>query len=59
MLYAEDLAVGQRFQFGSYVISEEEILRFAGQYDPVSIHTDKEAAAKWVRALIVEVFQRS
>lgn len=46
MLYAEDLAVGQRFQFGSYVISEEEILRFARQYDPVSIHTDKEAAAK-------------
>jgi acyl dehydratase len=46
MLYAEDLAVGQRFQFGSYVISEEEILRFARQYDPVFIHTDKEAAAK-------------
>ena len=46
MLYAEDLAVGQRFQFGSYVISEEEILRFARQYDPVVIHTDKEAAAK-------------
>ena len=46
MLYAEDLAVGQRFQFGSYEISEEEILRFARQYDPVSIHTDKEAAAK-------------
>ena len=46
MLYAEDLAVGQRFQFGSYEISEEEILRFARQYDPVPIHTDKEAAAK-------------
>ena len=46
MLYAEDLAVGQRFEFGSYTISEEEILRFAQQYDPVPIHIDKEAAAK-------------
>src|SRR5262249_48720074 len=46
MLYAEDLAAGQRFQLGSYTISEEDILTFAKQYDPVSIHTDKEAAAK-------------
>ena len=45
MLYAEDLAVGQRFELGSYTISEEEIIRFAKQYDPVPIHTDKEAAA--------------
>ena len=45
MLYAEDLAVGQRFEFGSYTIDEEEILRFARQYDPVPIHIDKEAAA--------------
>jgi acyl dehydratase len=45
MLYAEDLAVGQRFELGSYTISEEEIIRFAKQYDPVLIHTDKEAAA--------------
>ena len=46
MLYAEDLVVGQRFELGSYTISEEEILGFARQYDPVPIHTDKEAAAK-------------
>jgi acyl dehydratase len=46
MLYAEDLATGHRFELGSYTISEEEILTFAKQYDPVSIHTDKEAAAK-------------
>jgi len=45
MLYAEDLAVGQRFEFGSYTIDEEEILRFARQYDPVPIHIDKDAAA--------------
>ena len=44
MFYAEDLAVGQRFELGSYTISEEEIVGFAKQYDPVPI-TDKEAAA--------------
>src|SRR6267143_4123876 len=46
MLYAEDLAAGQRFELGSYTISEDEILSFAKQYDPVPIHTDKDAAAK-------------
>jgi acyl dehydratase len=46
MLYAEDLAVGQRFELGSYTISEDEIVSFAKQYDPVSIHTDKEPAGK-------------
>jgi acyl dehydratase len=45
MLYAEDLAVGQRFKLGSYAISEEETVGFAKQYDPVPIHTDKRAAA--------------
>jgi hypothetical protein len=34
MLYADDLVVGQRFELGSYTISEEEILGFARQYDP-------------------------
>jgi acyl dehydratase len=43
LLYAEDLVVGQRFELGSYTISEEEIVGFAKQYDPVPIHTDKEA----------------
>jgi len=46
MLYAEDLAAGQRFELGSYTISEEEILSFAKQYDPVPMHTDKEVATK-------------
>ena len=46
MLYAEDLAVGQRFELGSYTISEGEIVSFAKQYDPVSIHTDKGGPAR-------------
>jgi hypothetical protein len=37
MLYAEDLAVGQRFELRSHTISEEEILGFVSQYDPVPI----------------------
>jgi hypothetical protein len=41
MFYAEDLAVGQRFELGSYTISEEEIVGFAKQYDPVPIHTTR------------------
>jgi acyl dehydratase len=46
MLYAEDLAAGQRFELRSYTIGEDEILKFAKQYDPVPIHIDKEAAAR-------------
>ncbi|MDH7799972.1 MULTISPECIES: MaoC/PaaZ C-terminal domain-containing protein [unclassified Beijerinckia] len=45
MLYAEDLHEGQTFQFGTYILSEAEILNFARQYDPVSIHADPVAAA--------------
>ena len=46
MFYAKDLAIGQRFEVGSYTITEEEVVGFAMQYDPVLIHTNKEAAAK-------------
>lgn len=44
-LYYEDLSVGQRFG-GSrpFVLSEEEIIAFARQYDPQFFHTDPEAA---------------
>ena len=45
MLYAEDLREGQQFRLGTYTISEEEILEFAGRYDPVPIHIDPVAAA--------------
>lgn len=45
MLYAEDIAEGQIFPFGTYVLSEAEILEFAKRYDPVAIHTDPVAAA--------------
>ncbi|MBF6988660.1 MULTISPECIES: MaoC family dehydratase [Cupriavidus] len=46
MLYFEDFEVGSRRELGSYVVTEEELLAFARQYDPQPFHIDKEAAAK-------------
>ncbi|KWR89837.1 MaoC family dehydratase [Cupriavidus sp. IDO] len=45
MLYFEDFEVGSRRELGSYLVTEEEILSFARQYDPQPFHIDKEAAA--------------
>lgn len=46
MLYAEDLAIGQRFPFRNYLLEEAEIIEFAKKYDPLFIHMDPEAAAQ-------------
>jgi len=46
--YFEDLAVGDTDEFGTYDVTEEEILEFAGQYDPQPFHTDPEAAAETI-----------
>lgn len=46
MLYFEDFEVGSRRELGSNLVTEEEILTFARQYDPQPFHIDKEAAAK-------------
>ena len=46
MLYFEDFEVGSRRELGSYVVTEEELLAFARQYDPQPFHIDKDAAAK-------------
>ena len=45
-LYFEDFAVGSKRDLGSHLVTEEEILTFARQYDPQPIHIDKEAAQK-------------
>ncbi|AMR77384.1 putative dehydratase, MaoC-like domain [Cupriavidus phytorum] len=45
MLYFEDFEVGSRRELGSYLVTEEEILSFARQYDPQPFHIDKEAAS--------------
>ena len=45
MRYLDDFAVGQRFLTPSVRITEEEIVSFAGKFDPQSMHTDAEKAA--------------
>ncbi|MFC4405300.1 MaoC family dehydratase [Haloarchaeobius iranensis] len=46
MEYFEDIAVGDTDDYGSYTVDAEEIMEFAGQYDPQPFHTDEEAAAE-------------
>lgn len=43
-LWFEDFAPGQVFEHGPRVLSEDEIIRFAREWDPQRYHTDPEAA---------------
>ncbi len=45
MQYLEDLEVGTETYFGSYEVTREEVLEFAGKYDPQPFHLDDDAAA--------------
>ncbi len=46
MRYFEDLQVGDETEFGSYAVTREEVIEFAGKYDPQPFHLSDEAAAK-------------
>jgi len=46
MIYFEDLVVGAARDFGSYAVTREEVVEFAGKYDPQPFHLSDEAAAK-------------
>ncbi len=46
MLYYEDIAIGSTSSYGHYEVTMEEVLEFAGKYDPQAFHLDNEAAAK-------------
>ncbi len=46
MLYFEDLEPGKRSAFGRYEVTRDEVLEFAGKYDPQAFHLSDEAAAK-------------
>ena len=46
MLYFEDHEAGSVFQFGSFLVKEEEMIAFAKRYDPQIFHADPEAAKK-------------
>jgi acyl dehydratase len=43
--FFEDMAVGQKESFGSYSVTREEVMEFAGRYDPQPFHLDDDAAA--------------
>lgn len=43
-LYFDDLAVGQRFESGTYTVDADAIRTFARQFDPQPFHVDAEAA---------------
>jgi acyl dehydratase len=45
-LYFEDAEVGTTCKAGPYLVSKDEIIQFAKQYDPVPRHIDEEAAAR-------------
>jgi acyl dehydratase len=40
----DDYAAGEEFEFGDYLVTEEEIIDFARRYDPQPFHLDREAA---------------
>jgi len=44
-LFAEDLILGTTIELGSYVVTREEIVAFATQWDPQGFHVDEEIAA--------------
>ena len=44
--YWEDFTPGRVFEYGSRTLSEEEIIRFASDWDPQRFHTDRERAKK-------------
>ena len=46
--YWEDFPAGTRREFGAKTLSEEDILRFAHEFDPQPFHVDAEAARKSV-----------
>ena len=46
MLFYEDIEVGSRQRFGNYRVTREEVLEFAGKYDPQPFHLSDEAAAQ-------------
>ena len=44
--YFEDFPVGAAFEFGSVTVTEPDIIAFARQFDPQTMHTDPVAAAQ-------------
>jgi acyl dehydratase len=47
-LYFEDAEIGTSCTAGPYLVTKNEIIQFAKQYDPIPRHIDEEAAARSV-----------
>ncbi|MDE0717248.1 MAG: MaoC/PaaZ C-terminal domain-containing protein, partial [Rhodospirillaceae bacterium] len=46
LLYFEDFAPGTVFEWGATTVTEESIVAFGREFDPVPIHTDSAAARR-------------
>lgn len=46
MWFFEDIAVGQRREFGSFTFTDDLIKKFAAQFDPQRFHLDEEEGKK-------------
>lgn len=46
LIYFEDLEIGSTASFGRYEVTREEVMDFAGKYDPQPFHLSDEAAAQ-------------
>jgi acyl dehydratase len=46
--YFEDYPVGESFEYGPISVTEEDIVRFAAEYDPQAKHVDREKARSGV-----------
>ena len=44
--FLEDLKVGERFQSDQYIVTEEQIVTFAREFDPQPFHIDLKIAEK-------------
>lgn len=44
-IHADDLTVGQEIPFGTWTLSEQDIVDYARVWDPLPMHTDPEWAA--------------
>jgi acyl dehydratase len=47
-MYLEDYSVGMERKFGHKIVTDEEVIRFATEYDPQPFHIDEDAAKESV-----------
>lgn len=47
-IFYEDLTMGETEEFGSYIVTKEEVIDFATKYDPQPFHLDEELAKQSV-----------